>query len=229
MGNRLHAAISIAVYLNIIEHERVVAHSQGLPTGGSDVPEDDRSGSDIGEFFPVGLVRHLWIEICKEGGALVVLRVVGIVDMKRFDGDPFRHVGGIAEIVVPRVEAEDQAGIDDGNEFLLQKGISVFGRHKHAVAYNDLALPRTAIIATQVDEVRTVDGGILHGQNPAADGVDAHVSKGRVADRRIGNPHMGVEARQRTIVIHKVLAVIGCHDSPILGVIDVIRLAAIDE
>lgn len=114
--------------------------------------------------------------------------------MQRFDGDPFRHVGGIAEIVVAVVIAVDQAGTVNGKELLLYKGISFPGRHKLAVAYNDLALPGTAIIASQIDEVRAVDSGVFHGQKPGADSVDAHVSKSRVADGRIGDPHMSIEA-----------------------------------
>src|SRR5690606_41901461 len=118
-----------------------------------------------------------------------------------------------------RVATADQAGADR----------PASGWNEHAVADDDLPLPRTAVIATQIDEAVAVNGGVLHGQNPGADGVDAHVSEGGVADGGIGNPHVGVEARPPAIVVQKVLAVIGCDDPPVRAVVDVIRLAAADE
>ncbi|MEX2395923.1 MAG: hypothetical protein WD491_02815, partial [Balneolales bacterium] len=122
----------------------MVAHSQRLAAGGGHTLENDLFGSHIREFFPIGLVGHLRIEICKNRGALVIVRMIGIIDMEGFDGDPFWHVSGIAEIMVPRVAAADQAGTDG----------SASGWHEHAATDNDISLPRTAIIAAKIDEVR---------------------------------------------------------------------------
>lgn len=93
----------IGVYLHIPEHERVVTESQGLTACDGHVPENDFPGSDIGKLLQVGFVSHFWIEICKYGGTLVVRRMSGVVDMKVFDCDPFRHITGVAEIMLPGI------------------------------------------------------------------------------------------------------------------------------
>ena len=99
----------IAGYLHILEHERVVAESQVLAAGGGHIPENDFPGSDIGKLLLVGIVGHLRIEICKNGRTLVILRMIGVIDMKGFDGDPFRHVTGVAEIMLPGIRTAYQA------------------------------------------------------------------------------------------------------------------------
>ena len=53
--------ISIRLNLNILKHKRIITHSQRLSAGSGDVLENDRFGSDIGEFFMERLVRHLRI------------------------------------------------------------------------------------------------------------------------------------------------------------------------
>ena len=91
----------IGVYLHILEHERVVTEPQGLTAGSGHIPQNDFLGSNIGKLLLEGIVSHLWIEICKNGGTLVILRMIGVVDMKVFDCNPFRHITGVAEIVLP--------------------------------------------------------------------------------------------------------------------------------
>ncbi len=53
----------IGGYLNIPEHERVIADPQGIAAGGGDVPQNDFPGYDIGELFNIGIIGHIWIEI----------------------------------------------------------------------------------------------------------------------------------------------------------------------
>ena len=90
----------VGVDLHILEHEWIITEPQGLAAGDSHVPENDFPGSDIGKLLQVGFVGHFWIEICKYGGTLVVLRMFGVVDVKVFDCDPFRHITGVAEIML---------------------------------------------------------------------------------------------------------------------------------
>ena len=66
----------IVVYLHILKHKWVVAEPQGLAAGSGYIPENDMLGSDIGKLLLVGIVGHLWIEICKNGRTLVFLRMV---------------------------------------------------------------------------------------------------------------------------------------------------------
>ena len=143
----------IGVYLHILEHERFVAESQVLAAGGGNIPENDFPGSDIGKLLLVRILGHLWIDICKNCGTLVILRMIGVIDMKVFNGDPFWHITGVAEIMLPGIETAYQAGT----------GRSASGRHENAVADEDFSLPCTAVIAAQVDEVPPVDSGVLHG------------------------------------------------------------------
>ena len=97
----------IGVYLHILEHERVVTEPQSLAAGSGYIPENDFPGSDIGKLLLIGIVGHLWIEICENSRPLVVLRMIGVIDMKGFDGDPFRHITGVAEIMLPGIGTAD--------------------------------------------------------------------------------------------------------------------------
>ena len=63
----------INVYLDILEHVRVVAEPQFLVAGYGHVFENNLLGFYIGKILQVGVVGHLWIEICKNCGTLVVL------------------------------------------------------------------------------------------------------------------------------------------------------------
>jgi len=91
----------IGSYFHILEHEWVVAEPQSLAASCGHIPEHDFPGSDIGKFLHVGIVCQFWIEFCKNGRPLVVLRMFGVVDTQIFDGDPFRHITGVAEIMLP--------------------------------------------------------------------------------------------------------------------------------
>ena len=91
----------IGVYLHILEHERVVTESQGLAAGNGHVPENDFPGFDIGKLFNVGIVCHFLIEICEYSGTLVILGMIGVVDPEVFNCDPFRHITGVTEIMLP--------------------------------------------------------------------------------------------------------------------------------
>jgi len=131
----------IGVYLHILEQKRVVTEPQGLAAGSGHIPENDFPGSDIWKLLLVGIVGHLWIEICKNGGTLVILRMIGVIDMKGFDGDPFRHITGVAEIMLPGIGTADQAGT----------GRPASGRHENTVADDEFSLPCTAVVGAQVD------------------------------------------------------------------------------
>ncbi len=131
----------IGVYLHILELEQVVTQPQVLAAGSCHIPENDFPGSNIGKLLLVGIVGHLWIEIRKNGGTLVILRVIGVIDMKGFDGDPFRHITGVSEIMLPGIGTADQAGI----------GRSASGRHENSVADDEFSLPCTAVVGAQVD------------------------------------------------------------------------------
>jgi len=124
----------INVYLHILEHVRVVAESQRLATGNGHVPENYFPGSDIRKLLQVGIVCQFWIEICKNSRPLVVLRMFGVVDRQVFYCDPFRHVTGVAEIMLPGIESADQTGT----------GRTAASRHKNAVADEEFSLPRTS-------------------------------------------------------------------------------------
>jgi len=92
--------------------------------------------------------------------------MVGVVDMEFFDGDPFRHITGVAEIMLPGIGSSDQA----------RAGWCAACGHENAVADEDFSLPRAAVVGAQVDEAPSADGGVLHGEDPAADGVYPLVS-----------------------------------------------------
>ena len=81
--------------------------------------------------------------------------------MKVFDGDPYRHITGVAEIMLPGIGSADQAGTCR----------SAACGHENAVADEEFSLPRTAVVGAQIDKASSVDGGILHGKDSAADGV----------------------------------------------------------
>ena len=98
--------------------------------------KNDFPGSDIWKLLQVRIVGHLWIEICKNGRAPAVLRMVRVVDLEVFDGYPFRHITGVAKIMLPGIGSPDQAGT----------GRSVSGGYKNAVADEKFSLPRAAIV-----------------------------------------------------------------------------------
>jgi len=104
--------------------------------------------------------------------------MTGVVDMKIFNCDPFRHITGVAKIMLTGIRSIYQGGA----------GWPAACGHENAIADNEFSLPCTTIVGAQVDE-----------------------------------------APKGTIVIKKILAVIGSHDSPVPSVIDIICLAAVHE
>ena len=216
VGTGLIPSILILVYLHFLEHERIVTDSQGLAAGSFHIPENDFPGPHIGKLLLVGIAGHFRIEIGENSRTLIILRMIGIVDLKIFNGDPFRHITCVAKIMLTGIRSADQGGT----------GWSAACRHENAVADNEFSLPGTAIVGAQVNEAPSADGGVLHGKGPAANGIDSHVSQGRVADGGIGNSLVGIETGKGTMVIDKVLAVVGTQDSPIGGIIDIICLDA---
>ena len=181
----------IGVYLHIFEHKRVITKPQGPPTGSCHIPENNFPGPDIGKLLLESIVGHLWIEICENSRTLVICRMIGVVDTKIFNSDPFRHITCIAEIMLTGIRSTYQAGA----------GWSAVRGHEDTVADNEFSLPCTAIVGTQVDEAPSADGGVLHRQGPAANGIDSHMSQGRVPDGGIGNSLVSIEPRKVTIVI----------------------------
>ncbi len=177
-------------HLHILEYERVVTDPQSLAAGGSHVSENDFPCSDKGKLFHKWIVGQIWIKIFKNGRTLIVLRMIRVIDMKIFDDYPFRHKTGIAEIMLPGIGSADQAGT----------GGSAACWHENAIADDEFSLPRTAVVGAQIDEGSSVDGGILQGKGPAADGVYSLVPQGRVADGGTGNSHVGIEPGKGAIV-----------------------------
>ena len=101
----------------------------------------------------IGIVGHFWIKITKNGWPLVIFGMIGIVNLQVFNRDRFRHITGVAEIMLTRIRSADQgcaaASTTCGDE--------------NAVAYNDFSLPCAAIVGAQVDEASSADGGIFYG------------------------------------------------------------------
>ena len=52
-------ATLICVYLNLPEHEGIVADPHFFPAGGGYIPENDLPAYYIGKFLSVGIVGHL--------------------------------------------------------------------------------------------------------------------------------------------------------------------------
>lgn len=131
----------IGVYLHIPEHERVNTEHQGLAAGNGHVPENDFPGSDIGKLLHIGIVGHFWIEICKYGWTIVIIRMIGVVDPEVFDCDPFRHITGVAEIMLPGI----------GTAYQVGTCFSAACRYENAVADEEFSLPCTTVVGTQID------------------------------------------------------------------------------
>lgn len=139
--------------------------------------------------------------------------------MKIFNGDPFRHIAGIAKIMLTGIRSAYQA----------RAGWPATCGYENAVADNEFSPPCTSVVGAQVDEAPSADRGVLHSKGSGAYSIDSHMSQGRAADGSIGYSHVGVEPGKSTIVIKKILAVVGTQDSPVHAVIDVIGLAAVHE
>jgi len=158
----------IGVYLHILEHEWVIAEPQNLAAGNGHIPEIDFPGSDIGKLLHVGIVGHFPIEICKYGRTLVVIRMFGVVDPEVFDCDPFRHITGVAEIVLPGIGSTDQTGTC---RFAAC-------RYENAIADQEFSLPGAAIVGTEIDKISSIDGAIFHSKGSAANGINSLVTEG---------------------------------------------------
>jgi hypothetical protein len=53
----------------------------------------------------VGFVSHLMIEICEYRWSLVIIRMIGVVNVKIFDGDSFWHITCVAEIMLTGIRS----------------------------------------------------------------------------------------------------------------------------
>jgi len=93
--------------------------------------------------------------------------MVGVVDFKVFDDNPFRHITGVPEIMLPGIRTADHAGA----------GWLAACRHENAVADNKFPLPRAAVVGTQVDEGPSANGTVFHGKGTAADGIPNAIVK----------------------------------------------------
>ena len=93
----------IGVYFHILEHDWIITESHSLAARNGHVFENDFPGSDIGKLLHIGIVSHLRIKICKYSRTLVVIRMFGVVDPEVFDCDPFGHITGVAEIMLPGI------------------------------------------------------------------------------------------------------------------------------
>ena len=87
-------------HFHIPKHERIVTHPKRLAAGSGNIPKRHFFCYDIRELLLVRTISHLRIEIGENGRPLVILRMVGIIDMKIFNDDPFRHIAWIAEVVL---------------------------------------------------------------------------------------------------------------------------------
>lgn len=90
----------------------VVADAEAFAASGGDVSQQHFSGPDIGVGFLEAFVGHIGSEIAEDGGTVVGIGVVGIVDEKVFDEDLFGQVAGVAEVVQGGVASADQVGAD---------------------------------------------------------------------------------------------------------------------
>ena len=100
----------IGVYLHIPEHERIVAKPQRLAAGSGYIAENDFLSFYIWKLLLVGIAGHLWIEVGENSRAPVILRMIGVVDPDVFNGDAFRHITGIAKIVLTGIRSAYQDG-----------------------------------------------------------------------------------------------------------------------
>lgn len=103
----LQHPLLIIVHLHLLEHDRIVTNSQGFATGSGHLPTYDFPGFDIGKLLLVGFVGHLWIEIGENSRALIILRMIGVVDLKIFNGDMLRHIAGVAKIMLTGIGSTD--------------------------------------------------------------------------------------------------------------------------
>ncbi len=110
--------------------------------------------------------------------------MIRVVDMKIFNGDPFWHVTGVAEIMLTGIRSADQG----------DAGWSATRGYEGTVADNEFSLPCAAIVGAQVNKTSSADCCVLHGKGPASDRVDSHVSQGRVADGGISNAHVSIKS-----------------------------------
>lgn len=107
----IYCIISLtSVNLYIPEHKRIITDSQCFSTNRRYIPDNDLLRFNIRKFFLVGIVRHLWVKICKNGRPLVIFWMLGVVDTQIFNGDFFGHVAGVAEIMLTRIGTTYQAG-----------------------------------------------------------------------------------------------------------------------
>ena len=89
-----------SVYLHISEHIWIVTYPEVLSASSGYISENDFPGYNVGKLLLVRIILHLWIDIFKNGWAIVIRRILRIIDTKVFNGDAVRHITGIAEIML---------------------------------------------------------------------------------------------------------------------------------
>ena len=90
----------MGINLHILEHEGIVSNSQGLAAGSGHMPENYFPGSNIRKPLLIGIAGHLRIKICEDCRTLIILGMIGVVDIKIFNGDPFWHITDVTEIML---------------------------------------------------------------------------------------------------------------------------------
>ena len=137
------------------------------------------------------------VRIAEQVDPPVVLRMILVVDEQAVNRDLAGHRARVAEIVHPVVPHADQ----------MRPGRFSAGGHPATVADDEVALPGAAIVAAETDQVSAIQGGILDGQQAAADGVEPHVAQGTAPDRIAArDTHMGVHSGEGAVFEQDVLA-----------------------
>ena len=88
--------------------------------------------------------------------------MAGIVDLQPVEHDPARHLAWIAEVVPVRAGAVDE-----------RPGRPAAARRERAVADDEIAPPRAAVVTAQVEEVAAVHGRVLHEKRAEAERLAA--------------------------------------------------------
>ena len=146
----------------------------------------------------------------------VVVRVFAVIDEQAVDDDFAGHIAGVAEVVRTVVPAADQAWPQ----------ARAVARDPAAVADHPPPLPGAAVVAAQPNEGTAVDGGILHGEHTATNGVEARRPEHGPAERVLaGDALVRVHPRQHAILDHDILAEVRPDDAPTTAIVDVIHPA----
>ena len=88
------------VDFDLPEFEQIVADPDGFPAYCGHVFQSNNFSFHIREFFLVGTICHLRIEISENGRPLVLVGMRGVINAEIFDGDPFRHIAYVTKIML---------------------------------------------------------------------------------------------------------------------------------